>query len=155
MFGAGCWAERMSDGRSIACSVSGQGELIMQSSMAKTLAERIAAAEGDTHDVLRSVLVDHFYSALSPSIFVCEIRRDTSCCPARQIRQVASTGGVSASGGRASPYTGRGWGREHQSVITSRLPPGSFSSQVLHLSSTLVCVHHAEYGRCLLVVSTP
>ncbi|KAH9083475.1 asparaginase [Lactarius deliciosus] len=65
VFGAGCWAERLSDGRSIACSVSGQGELIVQSSMAKTLAERIAAntaAEGDTHDVLRSVLVDHFYS---------------------------------------------------------------------------------------------
>ncbi|KAH9040731.1 asparaginase [Lactarius pseudohatsudake] len=60
VFGAGCWAERLSDGRSIACSVSGQGELIVQSSMAKTLAERIA--EGDTHDVLRSVLVDHFYS---------------------------------------------------------------------------------------------
>lgn len=75
----------MSDGRNIACSVSGQGELIMQSYMAKTIAERIAAADGDTHDVLRSVLVDHFYSALSPSIFVCEIR-DTSC------RQVASTG---------------------------------------------------------------
>jgi taspase (threonine aspartase 1) len=63
VFGAGCWAERLTDGRSIACSVSGQGELIMQSSIAKTLAERIAA-EGDTHDVLRSVLVDHFYSAL-------------------------------------------------------------------------------------------
>lgn len=62
VFGAGCWAERISDGRSIACSVSGQGELIMQSSIAKTLAERVAAAEGDTHDVLRSVLVDHFYS---------------------------------------------------------------------------------------------
>ncbi|KAH9176359.1 nucleophile aminohydrolase [Lactarius sanguifluus] len=65
VFGAGCWAERLSDGRSIACSVSGQGELIVQSSVAKTLAERIAAntaAEGDTHDVLRSVLVDHFYS---------------------------------------------------------------------------------------------
>ncbi|KAF8274472.1 nucleophile aminohydrolase [Lactarius quietus] len=54
VFGAGCWAERLTDGRSI-------GELIMQSSIAKTLAERIAAAEGDTHDVLRSVLVDHFY----------------------------------------------------------------------------------------------
>ncbi|KAH9002045.1 asparaginase [Lactarius hatsudake] len=65
VFGAGCWAERLSDGRSVACSVSGQGELIVQSSVAKTLAERIAAntaAEGDTHDVLRSVLVDHFYS---------------------------------------------------------------------------------------------
>ena len=36
----------------------------MQSSMAKTLAERVAAAEGDTHDVLRSVLLDQFYCAL-------------------------------------------------------------------------------------------
>ena len=44
----------------------------MQSSMAKTLAERIATtAEGDTHDVLRSVLVDHFYGALSPRDLVC------------------------------------------------------------------------------------
>jgi taspase (threonine aspartase 1) len=68
VFGAGCWAERLTDGRSIACSVSGQGELIMQSSMAKTLAERVAAAEGDdTHEVLRSVLLDHFYCALPPS----------------------------------------------------------------------------------------
>ena len=64
MFGAGCWAERLGGGRSVACSVSGQGELIVQSSLAKTLAERVATtAEGDTHDTLRSVLVDHFYSA--------------------------------------------------------------------------------------------
>ncbi|KAH9979167.1 nucleophile aminohydrolase [Russula compacta] len=63
VFGAGCWAERLAGGRSVACSVSGQGELIVQSSLAKTLAERIATtAEGDTHDALRSVLVDHFYS---------------------------------------------------------------------------------------------
>lgn len=37
----------------------------MQSFLAKTLAERIiASAEGDTHEVLRSVLVDQFYGAL-------------------------------------------------------------------------------------------
>lgn len=67
IFGSGCWAERSSvgGGRSVACSVSGQGELIMQSFLAKTLAERtVASAEGDTHEVLRSVLVDQFYGAL-------------------------------------------------------------------------------------------
>ena len=113
MFGAGCWAERLTDGSSIACSVSGQGELIMQSSIAKTLAERIAAnaaAEGDTHDVLRSVLVDHFYSALRTLDLVCAFR-DTS--PAPKSRQVASTGRASASGGCTSPYPGRGREREH------------------------------------------
>ncbi|KAN0114000.1 N-terminal nucleophile aminohydrolase [Russula decolorans] len=62
IFGSGCWAERSSGGRSVACSVSGQGELIMQLFLAKTLAERtVASTEGDTHEVLRSVLVDQFY----------------------------------------------------------------------------------------------
>ncbi|KAF8502260.1 nucleophile aminohydrolase [Russula emetica] len=62
IFGSGCWAERSAGGRSVACSVSGQGELIMQSFLAKTLAERtVASAEVDTHEVLRSVLVDQFY----------------------------------------------------------------------------------------------
>ena len=37
----------------------------MQSLLAKTLAERtVASTEGDTHEVLRSVLVDGFYGAL-------------------------------------------------------------------------------------------
>jgi hypothetical protein len=37
----------------------------MQSFLAKTLAERaVASTEGDTHEVLRSVLVDQFYGAL-------------------------------------------------------------------------------------------
>ena len=36
----------------------------MQSFLAKTLAERIVAnTEGDTHEVLRYVLVDQFYGA--------------------------------------------------------------------------------------------
>ena len=86
----------------------------MQSSIAKTLAERIAAnnaaAEGDTHDVLRSVLIDHFYSALRFAALdlVCAFR-DTSPLLWKS-RQVASTGRASASGGRASPYPGRGRG---------------------------------------------
>jgi taspase (threonine aspartase 1) len=64
MFGSGCWAERSAGGRSVACSVSGQGELIVQSLLAKSLAERAAAStEGDTHEILRSVLVDQFYGA--------------------------------------------------------------------------------------------
>jgi hypothetical protein len=64
MFGSGCWAERSVGGRSVACSVSGQGELIVQSLLAKSLAERAAAStEGDTHEILRSVLVDQFYGA--------------------------------------------------------------------------------------------
>ena len=76
IFGAGCWAERSAGGCRVACSVSGQGELIVQSLLAKTLAERIAASaandkddnaddddDNDTHNILRSVLVDEFYSA--------------------------------------------------------------------------------------------
>lgn len=65
MFGSGCWAERSVGGRSVACSVSGQGELIMQSFLAKTLAERTTASTDgdDTHEILRSVLVDQFYGA--------------------------------------------------------------------------------------------
>jgi hypothetical protein len=70
VFGAGCWAERSADGRRVACSVSGQGELIVQSFLAKTLAERTAASTADdTHDILRSVLVDDFYGALPPPPF--------------------------------------------------------------------------------------
>jgi taspase, threonine aspartase, 1 len=64
MFGAGCWVERSAGGRKVACSVSGQGELIVQSSLAKTLAERAAAdTADDTHEILRSVVVDDFYGA--------------------------------------------------------------------------------------------
>ncbi|KAI0266856.1 nucleophile aminohydrolase [Gloeopeniophorella convolvens] len=63
VFGAGCWAERAGNGVRVACSVSGEGELIIQSALARTLAERVVAgaAAGDTHEVLRSVLVDGFY----------------------------------------------------------------------------------------------
>jgi len=46
----------------------------VQSLLAKTLAERIAAAstadddDDDTHDILRSVLVDEFYGAFAFSL---------------------------------------------------------------------------------------
>lgn len=42
----------------------------MQSFLAKTLAEKtIASTEGDTHEVIRSVLVDQFYGALPVSYY--------------------------------------------------------------------------------------
>ena len=42
----------------------------MQSFLAKTLAEKTAAStEGDTHEVIRSVLVDQFYGASPVSYY--------------------------------------------------------------------------------------
>jgi|SRR5216683_3309010 len=81
VFGAGCWAERSADGRRVTCSVSGQGELIVQSFLAKTLAERTAASTADdTHDILRSVLVDDFYGALPPFFFFSSPHRENAGC---------------------------------------------------------------------------
>jgi hypothetical protein len=81
VFGAGCWAEQSSVAGGcrvrVACSVSGQGELIVQSLLAKTLVERIAGRSTadsdshDTHDILRSVLVDEFYGASPFFFFFC------------------------------------------------------------------------------------
>jgi len=73
--------------------------------------------------------------------------------PALKIRQMVWTRGASASGGRACPHPGLGRRQKYQSVTTPPLPPrGVFLS---YLSSTLVCVHHAEYGRCILFVTAP
>ena len=42
----------------------------MQSFLAKTLAEKtVASTEGDTHEVIRSVLVDQFYGASPVSYY--------------------------------------------------------------------------------------
>ncbi|EIM83044.1 N-terminal nucleophile aminohydrolase [Stereum hirsutum FP-91666 SS1] len=90
IFGAGCWAEQSSPSsssssssssttpsssrthnrtlESLALSVSGTGELILQSLIARSLADALFAAspEQDTHDILRSVLVDEFYCVMGP-----------------------------------------------------------------------------------------
>ena len=123
MFGSGCWAERSAGGRSVACSVSGQGELIVQSLLAKSLAERAAAStEGDTHEILRSVLVDQFYGA---SLLSSKCRAYKMHLPTRpsllasECRKVEPTRRAPTGGRRASPHPRRGWGRRHWSVATS------------------------------------
>ena len=129
MFGSGCWAERRSaGGRSVACSVSGQGELIMQSFLAKTLAERtVANTEGDTHEVLRSVLVDQFYGASLVILSQMLALNECFCGRASERRQVESPRRASAGCGRASSHSRRGWGRKHQFVAF----PSTFTSRGL------------------------
>ncbi|KAK7687047.1 hypothetical protein QCA50_009547 [Cerrena zonata] len=62
MFGAGCWAEHYSPGipafsiSAAACSVTGAGEYIMRSILAKTICERLLAGVEDVHEVLEQVL---------------------------------------------------------------------------------------------------
>ncbi|THH16188.1 hypothetical protein EW146_g4414 [Bondarzewia mesenterica] len=59
----GCWAQQTGS-TSLACSVSGTGELIVQSALARTLADAATASgpDPDMHDILQSVLVDRFYN---------------------------------------------------------------------------------------------
>ncbi|KAI0027816.1 nucleophile aminohydrolase [Vararia minispora EC-137] len=58
IYGAGCWADDR-----IACSITGQGELIIRSSVAKMIAEAVenSPGEDDMHDILKHVLIDKFY----------------------------------------------------------------------------------------------
>ncbi|TFY54678.1 hypothetical protein EVG20_g9613 [Dentipellis fragilis] len=69
IFGAGCCARQARDQdrddgklQGMACSVSGTGELIIETALAKILADALEQSpDEDTHEVLRSVLVDKFY----------------------------------------------------------------------------------------------
>ncbi|EPQ57291.1 N-terminal nucleophile aminohydrolase [Gloeophyllum trabeum ATCC 11539] len=60
VFGAGCWAQNMSTDRTtngMACSISGSGEYIIQSTMAQSLwREYHKSTEGDVHRLLKDVL---------------------------------------------------------------------------------------------------
>ena len=60
IYGAGAWADER-----VAVSVSGQGELIIKSALARTIAEAIedAGEDVDVLDILQHVLVDRFYRA--------------------------------------------------------------------------------------------
>jgi hypothetical protein len=105
----------------------------MQSFLAKTLAERtVASTEGDTHEVLRSVLVDQFYGAsliihTLPNVGV-KMNAFATRHRASGRRQVESARRASA-GCRCAPSDARrGWGRKHQfvafpSTSTSRRGP--------------------------------
>ncbi|OCH95160.1 N-terminal nucleophile aminohydrolase [Obba rivulosa] len=57
-YGAGCWASLPSDTtRGVSCSVSGAGEYIMRSMLAKKVADAvILSGPNETHDVLQHVL---------------------------------------------------------------------------------------------------
>ncbi|KAF8441538.1 nucleophile aminohydrolase [Boletus edulis BED1] len=65
-FGAGCWAEQSQDGRTgMACSISGAGEHIMRTGLARTIADvlrpRQVNAEVDVHELLINTLSTHFH----------------------------------------------------------------------------------------------
>lgn len=62
VFGAGCWAQNCShDLDGVACSVSGTGEEVVRSNLARMIGEAYTAAL-DPHEVLRGILVDQFWS---------------------------------------------------------------------------------------------
>ena len=95
----------------------------MQSFLAKTLAERtVASTEGDTHEVLRSVLVDQFYGAFVENTLPNDVGvkwvhlRLTPHRTVSERRQVESTRRASTCCRRASSDSRRGWGRMHQFV---------------------------------------
>ncbi|KAF8070624.1 asparaginase [Lyophyllum atratum] len=68
IFGAGCWAQYFLEaGIRIACSISGAGEHIVRSMLARTIADsfRLAIAstnDVDAHDILHRVLLDNFWT---------------------------------------------------------------------------------------------
>ncbi|KAH7888519.1 nucleophile aminohydrolase [Phlebopus sp. FC_14] len=69
-FGAGCWAQQSSDGRTgMACSISGAGEHIMRVGLARLIGAALQAEEGqcqdqkyvDVHEQLVKTLLDDFH----------------------------------------------------------------------------------------------
>jgi len=70
---------------------------------------------------------------------------------------VATTRGVSARGGCASPRPGSGRRRTQQSVALFPLCIKALPHSTQHTlrSSTLVRVYHTKHGHCVRVVSTP
>ncbi|GBE81113.1 nucleophile aminohydrolase [Sparassis latifolia] len=63
VYGAGCWAKDRENGegpRGVACSVSGTGEHIIRSMLAKTLGDAVAASDDDTHSVVERVLGEFY-----------------------------------------------------------------------------------------------
>ncbi|EGN99669.1 hypothetical protein SERLA73DRAFT_179800 [Serpula lacrymans var. lacrymans S7.3] len=60
-FGSGCWAHQSEDG-GMACSITGTGEYIVRTMLARSLGEALRKpADVDTHEVLQQVLVDQFW----------------------------------------------------------------------------------------------
>ncbi|KAM6502028.1 asparaginase [Amanita muscaria] len=62
VYGAGCWAQT-----GMACSVSGAGEHIVRTNLARSIGEAFARSEDvDPHDVLYRTLIDKFWSMHNP-----------------------------------------------------------------------------------------
>jgi len=69
VFGAGCWAEQSQDGQAgMACSISGAGEHIMRTGLARTIADVLRPREDNTdvdvHDLLTRTLSTHFHDPI-------------------------------------------------------------------------------------------
>ncbi|KIK67219.1 hypothetical protein GYMLUDRAFT_156342 [Collybiopsis luxurians FD-317 M1] len=70
VFGAGCWAQNICAGSQMgmACSISGTGEFIMRSSLARALGKAFETSnsegqdeEVDPHAIIQKILVDEFW----------------------------------------------------------------------------------------------
>ncbi|KDQ57831.1 hypothetical protein JAAARDRAFT_178341 [Jaapia argillacea MUCL 33604] len=57
IFGAGCWALRSGISSGMACSVSGSGEYIIRTSLAKSVGDSLQDPDIDTHEVLKRTLI--------------------------------------------------------------------------------------------------
>ncbi|KAI0930272.1 hypothetical protein AcV5_007034 [Taiwanofungus camphoratus] len=63
VYGAGCWAKQplAVSARGVACSVSGAGEYIIRSLLAKSIGDAVYESDrGDTHSDIQQVLDNHF-----------------------------------------------------------------------------------------------
>ncbi|KAF5393409.1 hypothetical protein D9757_000750 [Collybiopsis confluens] len=68
MFGAGCWAQNSCSGQmGMACSISGTGEFITRSGLARTLAKAFQTSvvtgdlEIDPHAIMEKIIIDEFW----------------------------------------------------------------------------------------------
>ncbi|KAF7782320.1 hypothetical protein Agabi119p4_1696 [Agaricus bisporus var. burnettii] len=84
IFGAGCWAKHYSGGvGGMSCSVSGTGEDIIRSNLARFIGET-CTPDSDPHEILERVLVDHFWKPAvergvsKPAAGVLMMTRETS-----------------------------------------------------------------------------
>ncbi|KAI6169400.1 nucleophile aminohydrolase [Pisolithus thermaeus] len=66
IFGAGCWAQQPSNGKTgVACSISGTGEHIIRVGLARAIGDTFHLSENqegiDVHDLLLNLLTERFY----------------------------------------------------------------------------------------------
>lgn len=67
IFGAGCWAQQNSDSSAVqgmACSISGAGEYITRSTLARAIGEALEISDEDAnaHNILHQILLNRFWT---------------------------------------------------------------------------------------------